>query len=155
MKGIDASSDSAEAGEIELRMGKRKKKFYKRSSTLPRRIFKQLADQESKIYISNGIGCKCDNRVVPRDHHLIGIRVEEKYDVTGHKRTRFFAEFITSWSENNKAKVSIKKALRAIRKNENICDGGVSTLNTHKEVDEQQRGGNSRRSSKKRRHRLL
>lgn len=149
MKGIDRTSNTAGAGEVELKMGKRKKKFYKRSSSLPKRIYKQLADQESKIYISEGIGCKCDNRVKPRDHHLIGIRVEETYDVTGQKITKFYADFITSWSEGGKAKVGIKKALRAMRKNEGICDGGVSTLNTHQEMDKQRKGHKSRRTSRK------
>lgn len=149
VKGIDRTSDTAEAGEVELKMGKRKKKFYKRSDTLPKRIYKQLANQEAKIYISDGIGCKCDKRVEPKDHHLMGIRVVEAYDVTGQKITRFYADFITSWSQDRKAKVNIKKALRAIRKNDNICEGGVSTLNTHREVDGQVRGKKSRRTSRK------
>lgn len=148
---------SASAGDIEVLMGKRKRKlkFYKRSASLPRKTAKLLAEASTPVYISHGAGCMCNSRIDPKKHHLVGIRAEQKYDRTGQRVTRFYATIITSWrGSNGKAKDDIKKALRAIRKNGNICEGGLSTLNTHQAVDKKtQREG--RRGRAQRRHRRL
>lgn len=130
IKGLNRESSSAKPGEIEVTMGKRKKRFYKRDSSSPRKVYKQLAEKDAKIYISQGIGCTCEGRISAGEHHLIGVRVEEKYNtVTGHKEIRFYADFIASWNnDKGETKPGIKKALRSIRKNNNVCDGGVDTL---------------------------
>lgn len=152
IKGLNTESSTAEPGEIEVNMGKRKKRFYKRDSNAPRKISKLLTEKDTKIYISQGIGCTCDTRITPGEHHLMGIRAEEKYDrVTGHKVTRFYADFITSWNEEGETRIGIKKALRAIRKNDNVCDGGVDSLIIHKQVEEDDSERETRKREKKER----
>lgn len=118
-------------------MGKRKKRFYKKEakSSKTKKVLKQLAEKDAKIYITQGIGCNCDERIKPGEHHLMGIRAVEKYNVrTGTVFTRFYADFITSWNHNGKPKPGIKKALRAVRKNEHACDGGLRMLDIHKQT---------------------
>lgn len=138
IRGLNQVTTSADVSDIKVLMGKRKRKlkFYKRSTSLPRKMSKLLADAATPVYISRGVGCTCNDRIDPKKHHLMGIKAEQKYDRTGQRVTRFYAMIITSWrGANGKAKENIKKALRAIRKNGNICEGGVSTLNTHQAVD--------------------
>ena len=133
-------------------MGKRKKRFYKRDQSLPKKVYKLLAEKDTKIYISQGIGCSCDQRIDAGEHHLMGIRVEEKYESdSGQKVMRFYADFITSWNENKETKHGIKKALRAIRKNDNVCNGGVNTLIIHKQIEDENPERESRKRVKKER----
>lgn len=132
-------------------MGKRKKKFYKRDDKVHRKIYKQLVEKDAKIYISQGMGCTCGDRIVEGGHHLMGVRVEEKYNSVGDKVTRFYADFITSWTENKQAKPAVKKALRAIRKNFNVCQGGLNTLKAHNQVREQSPDRKIRKRDKKQR----
>jgi len=128
VRGLHKRSDTADPGEVEIDMGKGKKKFYKKASK-PKKLYKDLAESDAKIYISQAIGCSCDQRILPGEHHLMGIRVEQKYGRGGEQITKFYAEFITPWKDvesDGGTKLGIKKALRAIRKGEDqdLCNGG-------------------------------
>jgi len=149
IKGLNKQSTTAEPGEIEVLMGKRKKRFYKRDEAISKKLYKRLQEKETKIYMKQGIGCTCGDRVIEGEHHLMGITVEEKYDRTGEKVARYYADFITSWNEGENTKPGVKKALRAIRKNAaDVCQGGVDTLNIHKQLEDEDA---ERRSKKKER----
>ena len=150
IKGLDKQSPTAEPGEIEVLMGKRKKRFYKRDESISKKLYKKLQEKETPIYMKQGIGCTCAGRIVDGEHHLMAITVEEKYDRTGEKVARYYADFITSWNEGESTKPGVKKALRAIRKNVDVCQGGVDTLNIHKQLEDE----DAVRRSKKRERKL-
>lgn len=150
VKQLAKVSESAEPGEVEIEMGKRKKKFYKKNDSLPKRIYKQLADKEAKIYMKDAMGCSCDSRIQSGEHHLLGIQAVEKYDRMGQKITKFYVQFITPWKDTDgKAQKSIKKALRTVRKREDLCEGGLSTLN----ADDSKQHKKSKRDRRERKRR--
>lgn len=149
IKRLNKNSATTEPGEIEVMMGKRKKRFYKRDENHPKKIYKLLGEQNTPIYMKQGVGCTCENRVMSGEHHLMAINVEEKYDRTGEKVVRFYANFITSWSDGDETKPGIKKALRAIRKSDDVCQGGVDTLNIHKQLEVEDAERRSKKREKK------
>nr|AFN44721.1 soluble frizzled-related protein [Bugula neritina] len=139
IKGLHTESTTAEPGEVEINMGKRKKRFYKRDTNEPKKVYKLLAEKDAKIYISQGMGCTCDQKISPGSHHLMGVRMEKKYNSLGEEVVKFYADFITAWEENGDTKPGIKRALKAIRKRENVCQGGDNILNIHKQIEDEEK----------------